>query len=213
MKAAQNDKWPEVRKAAASALGEMREEAKQAIPVLRELLKSSDDSMRVAARNALFRVEPGKSQEVADIADAYQVEEKGILFEDLSQMSATLPGRLSEVYELIIYDKFAMATVPQSDSPTGRGQYTYKAGTVTGPKEASSDDCTKKIALSKVDFSVVPRIVKQAPGLLGAPGGKVSHVSLSGGIFCKAIGWLVYVGDAGYVEFRLDGKVGKVQKL
>ena len=213
IKAMQTDKWPAVRQAAASALGEMRTAAKEAIPMLREALKSPDDWMRLAARNALFRVDPEKSQEAADIADAHQVEEKGILWQDLSQLSATLPGRFSEVYELIIYDKFAMATVPQSDSPTGRGEYTYKAGTVTGPKEASDDDCKKKIALSKVDFSIVPKLVQQAPALLGSPSGKVSHVQLGPGIFCRSHGWLVYVTDVGYVEFRLDGKVGKVQKM
>lgn len=213
VKAAESDKWPSVRKAAVSALAEMGPAAREAIPMLRKALESPDDWMRLAARNVLFRVEPGKSQEVADIADKHQAEEKGVLFDDLSQLSATLPGRLPEVFELIIYDKFAMATVPQSDSPTGRGKYTYKAGTVTGPDEASSDDCTKKIALSKVNFSLVPKLVQQAPGLLGSPSGKVSHVQLSGGIFCRAIGWLVYVKDAGYVEFKLDGKVGKVQKM
>jgi len=213
MKAAETDKWPSVRKAAVGALGEMGTAAREAIPMLRKALESSDDWMRLEARNALFRVEPGKNQEVADIADRHQVEEKGILYDDLTQLSATLPARLPEVFELIIYDKFAMATVPQSDSPTGRGKYTYKAGTVTGPEEASDDDCTKKIALSKVNFSIVPKLVQQAPGLLGSPSGKVSHVQLSGGIFCRAIGWLVYVTDAGYVEFKLDGKVGKVQKF
>jgi HEAT repeat protein len=213
VRAAETDKWPSVRKAAVSALGDMGTAAHDAIPMLRKALESPDDWMRLAARNALFRVEPGKNQEVADIADQHQVEEKGILFDDLTQLSATLPARLPEVFELIIYDKFAMATVPQSDSPTGRGKYTYKAGTVTGPEEASSGDCTKKIALSKVDFSIVPKLVQQAPALLGSPSGKVSHVQLSGGVFCRAIGWLVYVEDAGYVEFRLDGKAGKVQKM
>lgn len=213
MKAGRGDKWPAVRKAAVSALGEMRDAAREAIPMLREQLTSTDDWMRLAARNALFRVDPDHSQEAADLADKHQVEEKGILFEDLSQMAATLPARLPEVYELTIYDKYAIAEVPQSDSPTGRGKYNYKAGTVTGPEEESDDDCKKKIALSKVDFSIVPKLVKQAPGLLGAPSGQVSYVALSGGVFCKALGWNVYVKDAGLVEFRLDGKVGKVQKF
>lgn len=213
MKAGRGDKWPAVRKAAVSALGEMREAAREAIPMLREQLTSTDDWMRLAARNALFRVDPDNSQEAADLADKHQVEEKGILFEDLSQMAATLPGKLPEVYELTIYDKYALIEVPQSDSPTGRGRYNYKAGTVTGPEEESDDDCKKKIALSKVDFSIVPKLVKQAPGLLGAPSGQVSYVALSGGVFCKALGWNIYVKDAGLVEFRLDGKVGKVQKF
>jgi HEAT repeat protein len=213
IKSAQNDKWPAVRQAAVTALGEMRTAARDAIPMLREGLKSPDDWMRLAARNALFRVEPGKSEEVAAIADAHQVEEKGVLFEDLSQLSSTLPARLPEVYDLIIYDKFAMATVPQSDSPTGRGKYTYKAGTVTGPEEATSDDCSKKIALSKVNFSIVPKAVQQAPALLGSPSGKISHVQLSGGVFCRSFRWLVFVEEAGFVEFGLDGKAGKVQKF
>ncbi len=213
IKAGKNDKWPSVRKTAVTAIGEMGPAAKEAIPMLRKALESPDDWMRLAARNALFRVEPGKSQEVADIADKHQVEEKGILWQDLSQLSATLPARFPEVYDLIIYDKFAMATVPQSDSPTGRGKYTYKAGTVTGPEEATSDDCKKKIALSKVDFPVVPKLVQQAPGLLGSPSGKVNLVELTPGVFCRSHGWLVYVENVGFVEFRLDGKVGKVQKL
>jgi len=181
--------------------------------MLREALKSPDDWMRLAARNSLFRVEPDRREEVADIADKHQLEERGILWEDLSQLSATLPGRLPEVYDLIIYDKYAMATVPQSDSPSGRGKYTYKVGTVTGPEEATSDDCKKKIQLSTVNFSVVPKLVQQAPALLGAPSGKVTLVQLSPGVFCRGHGWLVYVENAGMVEFRLDGKVGKVQKF
>jgi HEAT repeat protein len=213
IKAAQNDKWPSVRKAALTALGEMGPAAKEAIPMLREALKSPDDWMRLAARNALFRFEPDRREEFADIADKHQLEEKGILWEDLSQLSATLPVRLPEVYDLIIYDKYAMATVPQSDSPSGRGKYTYKVGTVTGPEEASSDDCKKKIQLSTVNFSVVPKLVQQAPALLGAPSGKVTLVQLSPGVFCRGHGWLFYVENAGMVEFRLDGKVGKVQKF
>src|SRR5262249_52216555 len=91
IKAGQSDKWPSVRKAAVTALGEMGTSAKEAIPMLREQLKSPDDWMRLAARNALFRVEPGKNQEVADIADAHQHEEKGILWDDLSTLSTTVP--------------------------------------------------------------------------------------------------------------------------
>ncbi len=215
MRAAQNDKWPAVRKAAVTALGEMGTAAKEAIPMLREELKSPDDWMRLAARNALFRVEPGKNEEVAKIADEHQAkfEEKGVLFEDLTQMAATLPAKLPEVYELMIYDKYAMATVASNDSPSGRARYTYKAGAVTGPEEASSGDCKKKASLARVDFSIVPRLVKQAPTLLGAPNGKVTFVQLSGGVFCGNVDWWVYVDNAGMVEFKLDGKPGKVTKF
>jgi len=207
------DKWPKIRKASLEALGEMGPAAREAVPVLRAALKDPDGFISLAARNALFRVEPDKKEEVAAIADKARPEEKGSLFEDLSQLSSTLPGRIPEAYELIIYEKFAMAKAPYAESRSGRGKFTYRAGTVTGPEEESAGDCKKKIALSTVDFSLVPKLARQAPGLLGSPSGKVVYVSLSGGVFCNNIGWIVYVDGAGMVEFKLDGKVGKVQKM
>ena len=214
MKGAAEDKWPKVRRACLSALGEMGPAARQAIPVLRAALRDPDGFISMDARNALFRVDPGSREEVATISDQSRPEQKGTLFEDLSQLQSTLPKRLPEAFEVVIYDKFAMVTVPYADSKNGRGQFTYQSGTVTGPQDATgSQDCSKKIELSTVDFSLVPKLVKHAPGLLGVPSGKVTHVLLSGGVFCKAIGWFVYVENAGYVEFRLDGKVGKARKF
>ena len=95
---------------------------------------------------------------------------------------------------------------------TGRCRFTYKAGTVTGPDEGSGD-CEKKVALANVDFSIVPKLVQQAPGLLGSPSGKVEMVHLSPGVFCKSHGWIVGVKDAGMVQFKLNGKVDKVIKF
>jgi len=207
-----NDSWPKVRRASLTALGEMGPAASDAVPVLRAALKDPDGWISTAARNALFRVQPDKRADVAAIADAARPEERGSLFQDLSQLSATLPGRVPEVYELVVYDKFAMATAPWAASRSGRGKFTYRAGTVTGPDEESANDCDRKVVLSTVDFSLVPGLVRQAPGLLGSPSGKVSVVILGGGVFCRSIGWIVHVDGAGYVEFRLDGKVGKVQK-
>jgi len=83
---------------------------------------------------------------------------------------------------------------------------------MTGPDEGSGD-CEKRIAVAKVDFSVVPGLVKQAPGLLGAPSGKVDAVQLSPGVFCGSHGWLVSVKGAGMVQFKLSGKVDKVLKF
>ena len=212
MKAAKEDRWPKVRATSLSALGEMREAAKVAIPLLRESLKDPDGFIAQAARNALFRVEPGASQEVSDIEDAHRPKQAGSLFDDLAKMKEVLSARHPEVYELAIDPKTALATVACSDTPTGRCRFAYEGGAVTGPDEGSEDDCEKKIALSKVDFSVVPGLVKQAPGLLGNPSATVELVNLTPGVFCKSHGWDVHVKDGGMVQFKLNGKVDKVLK-
>ena len=211
-KAAKDDKWPKVRSTSLTALGEMGPAAKEAVPVLRAALKDPDGWISQAATLALFRVEPDAKEEVAAIADAARPVQKGVLYDDLSQLVATLPGRVPEVFELVIYPEFAMATAACTTTASGRCRFTYTAGTVTGPDEGSGD-CEKKIALAKVDFSIVPGLVKQAPGLLGSPSGKVDLVQLSPGVFCKSHGWIVNVKDAGMVQFKLNGKVDKTLKF
>lgn len=211
-KAAKDDKWPKVRSTSLTALGEMGPAAKEAIPVLREALKDPDGWISMAARNALFRVEPDKGEEVAAIADAARPVQKGILWEDLSELAKVLPARFPEVYELVVYDKTAMVKVPCKDTESSRCEFTYEGGAITGPREESGD-CEKKIPLAKVDFNVAPGLARQAPGLLGSPSGKVSLVMLSPGVFCKSHGWIVHVKDAGMVQFKLNGKVDKVQKF
>jgi hypothetical protein len=206
------DKWPMVRKASLSALGEMGPAAREAVPVLRAALEDPDTFISMAARNALFRVQPNKREEVAAIMDKSRREQKGSLHDDLSLLATTLPSRVTDVYELVIYDKFAFAEVPYADSKTGRGKFRYEGGAITGPAEERDDDCKKKLPLAKLNFAIVPGLVKQAPGLLGHPSAKISYVALSGGVFCKNLGWHVYVEKAGLVVFKLDGKVDKVQK-
>ena len=213
MKAAKEDKWPKVRSASLSALGEMREAAKPAIPILRESLRDPDGFIAQAARNALFRVQPDAKDEVVAIEDATRPKQKGSLFDDLSQLKAVLPGRAPEVYELTIYPGYALATTACGDTSSGRCQLKYEGGAVTGPNDGSEDDCEKKIALAKVDVSVVPGLVKQAPGLLGKPDGKVELVNLTAGVFCRSHGWDVHVKDGGMVQFKLNGKVDKVLKF
>lgn len=212
MKAAKEDRWPKVRQASLSALGEMREAAKPAIPILREALKDPDGFTAQAARNALFRVEPNAKDEVVAIEDATRPKQVGKLWDDLSQMQSVLPGKVPEAFEVVIYEKYALATTACSDTPGGRCRFKYEGGAVTGPDEGSGD-CEKKIALAKVDFSVVPGLVKQAPGLLGKPDAKVDGVQLSPGVFCKSHGWIVMVKDAGMVSFKLNGKVDKATKF
>jgi HEAT repeat protein len=210
-KAARDDKWPKVRSTALTALGEMGPAAKEAIPVLRAALKDPDGWISGAARNALLRVEPGKGEEVAAIFDESRPVQKGILYDDLSQLRTVLSARVPEVYELVIYPEFAMATAACRETKSGRCRFTYRGGAVAGPEDGSGD-CEKKIELAKVDVSIVPGLVKQAPGLLGSPSGTVDVVQLTPGVFCKSHGWFVNVKDAGMVEFKLNGKVDKVLK-
>jgi hypothetical protein len=211
-KAAREDKWPKVRTASITALGEMGPAAKEAIPVLRAALKDPDGWISGAAMRALFRVEPDAKEEVAAIADTTRPAQEGSLYDDLSRLKAVLSAKVPEVWDLNIHEDSAFATAPCGAAGGERCQFKYEGGAVTGPDEASGD-CDKKIPLAKVDFSVVPSLVKQAPGLLGAPSGKVDLVSLSGGVFCKGPGWYVHVKDAGMVEFKLNGKVDKVRKF
>ena len=211
-KAAESDKWPSVRSTSLTALGEMGPAAKEAIPVLRAALKDADRSISVAARNALFRVEPDKGAEIAAIADEARPVQKGILYDDLSQLVTVLPGRVPEVYELDILPGFALATAACRDTGSGRCRFRYEGGAVTGPDEGIGS-CGKSIALAKVDFSVVPGLVKQAPVLLGSPSGTVEIVQLSPGAFCKSHYWIVHVKGGGTVEFKINGKVDKVRKL
>jgi HEAT repeat protein len=58
IQALQKDTSPKVRAAACEGLQEHREGAKEAIPALHAALEDPDGFVRVAARNALFRVEP-----------------------------------------------------------------------------------------------------------------------------------------------------------
>ena len=212
MTAAKEDRWPKVRAASLTALGEMRAAGKPAIPLLRESLRDPDGFIAQAARNALFRVEPNAKEEVVAIEDATRPKQKGILFDDLSQLKAVLPARAPVVYELAIYPGFAFATTECDMTSTDRCRFKYEGGAVTGPDEGSSDDCEETIALAKVDFSIVPSLVQKAPGLLGKPSGTVDLVQLSPGVFCKSHRWIVSVKDAGMVQFKLNGKVDDVTK-
>lgn len=212
MKAAKEDEWPKVRSASLSAIGEMREAGRPAIPLLRESLRDPDAFIAQAARNALFRVQPEAKEEVVAIEDATRPKQKGSLFDDLSQLKAVLPSKAPVVHELAIYPGFALATTECDVTSTDRCRYKYEGGAVTGPDEGSSDDCDETIALGKVDFSIVPSLVQKAPGLLGKPAGKVDVVQLSPGVFCKSHRWIVSVKDAGMVQFKLNGKVDDVTK-
>jgi HEAT repeat protein len=216
IQAAKDDRWPKVRQAAIQALGEMGEGASEAIPVLSAALNDPDPFIRTAARNALFRVDPkNKAMKNVSASPAKMVSTIGSnnLFEDAAGLVKTLSARFPEAVQLTIYENFAIATAPEPSSSSGYGRFTYRNGSLTGPDNGTAT-CKDTFRFADVDFSVVPRLVKEAPGLAERPNGKVSHVILSRGVFCKDVGWIVYVMDGSksgsMVEFKPDGKLKQV---
>jgi HEAT repeat protein len=212
--AAQGDKWPKVRKASIQALGSMGEEAREAIPVLAKALKDPDMHTRNSARNALNRVDPGNKAAKAAVSRKPPARRTpartGVsLFADVNKLAETLRGKVPVVYELIIYENFAMATAPEPSSSNGYGTFTYRNGAVSGPDDGRSL-CKEPFRISDADFSIIPRLVKEAPGLAEIPNGSITYVSLGRGVFCKKVGWRIYVKDGSkysIIEFRLDGKL------
>ena len=211
-KAAESDQWPKVRKASFEALGEMGPAAKSALPVVKTALKDPDTFISMAARGAFNRIDPNSKIDASAIENSSRPSQKLQLLTDPAPL-VTVLAKFPEVYEVLILNDFATVTAPYADSRNGRSTFTFRAGAVTGPEETTgSHDCKKVQALAKVDFTLVPKLAQQAPTLLGNPSAKVSHVSLTSGVFCKTIGWTVYVEKAGWVDFKLDGKVDKVNK-
>jgi HEAT repeat protein len=212
-KAAESDQWPKVRKASIEALGKMGPAAKPALPVVKAALKDPDTWISMSARTAFTRIDPTSKLDVSAIEDKARPSQKVQLLTDASPLASAFSGRFTDVYEISVLDDFATVLAPVPASRSGKATFTYRAGAITGPEEeSSSHDCKKILPLAKVDFSLVPRLAQQAVTLLGDPSAKISHVSLTSGIFCKTIGWIVYIKDGGWVEFKLDGKVDKVQK-
>jgi len=217
IRSVKDDKWPKVRQAAIQALGAMGEASRAAIPVLNEALKDSDNFIRNAARNALFRVDSENRAKTADASgpppDGKAAAKAGSsLFEDAGALRETLVARVPEAVELVIYEDFAIATAPEPTSRTGYGRFTYRSGTVTGPDDGQAN-CKETFRIGSADFSILPRLVKEAPDLAEMPDGTISHVILGRSVFCKEVGWHIYVREGSkysFVEFNLAGKMQKV---
>lgn len=220
MEIAENDKWPRIRAAAMSALGEMRQDAKAAIPILKKAYEDPDRNISNSARNALFRIDPdfkasqpkpGKTAESSSSGDTGPSGEP--LFSN-----ATALGGISEkgqnIGEMTIYKDFALITVADSQSPVGWSQYTYRKGAFTGPT-AFAVNVKKVTPVKLIDFSIIAKMTKEAPGLLESPDSPISHVIFKGN--GKKGTWMVYVGEGmvqkGYVTFKLDGKVSGKKKF
>jgi hypothetical protein len=213
--AAADDPWPDVREAAIRALGKLGPAAGAAAPVLYAALEESDGHVRVAARNALFRVDPGNKQRIVALENAAAAAPAAggastQLFEDVSGLPEALTKGPAELVEVHIYSDFAMVTGREPSSRSGWGRFTYRNGVLGGPEEGSVS-CEKTFRVADADLSRIPSLVAMA--LSKAGGGSVSLVSLSRGVFCKQLGWQVVVDGgtkASRIEFDVNGKVKKV---
>ena len=173
--------------------------------------------IRNSARNALNHVDPGNKATVVAASSKQPTRRTpaksgASLFADVKDLAKTLGAKVPVVYELIIYENFAMATAPESSSRNGYGTFTYRNGAVSGPDDGRSS-CKETFRIKDADFSIMPRLVKEAPGHAKMPDGSISLVSLGRGVFCKKVGWYIYVKDGSkmsYVQFTLDGKMVRV---
>jgi HEAT repeat protein len=212
--AVENDEWPEVQQAAMGALGEMREHAKDAIPVLYRKLEDANSFTRIAARNALFRVDPENKEKVVAIEDARAATPPAggastRLFEDVRGLADALEARAPVIADLVLYEDFAMANAPQSGG--GWVNFTYRNGEVTGPADGNVS-CNKTLKLADLDLDMGPKLVDQAMKQAG-PGAEVSLVKLGPDVFCKKQLWTVYFkpgAAASRIEYDLKGKQVKV---
>lgn len=214
--AAQDERWPDVREAALRALGAMGEAAAAARPALYAALESGDGFVRIAARNALFRVDPENKDEVVRLADAAAAAPppggaSDQLFEDTTGLPEALTQGMSDIVELNVYADFAIVVAPDASSPTGWGRFTYRAGVLGGPEEGTPG-CDKTFAIADADLNALPALIADALKRSGG-GATVIVATLSRGVFCRKPGWMIVLDggtNASRVEYQLNGKLQKV---
>ena len=216
IEALQKDRWPEVRQAAASALGDIGAAAAPAVPALYEAMKDPDGHVRVAARNALFRLDPDNKDEVVRLEDELDAAPppggaSAELYQDVTGMADVLGAQLPVAAELTIYPTFATITAPDKSSPSGWGRFSYEKGRIAGPREGSVT-CEKTFRITDIDLKLVPKLVEESLKRAGGDA-EVKAVILGHGVFCKKPGWMVSIdngANASMIEFKLNGKVARV---
>jgi hypothetical protein len=147
------------------------------------------------------------------------------LFVDASSVPLKLKEKIkgpTRVLELLIYPQFSKAQIQDPAKKLNVDEYEYRNGAVDdgGPVKFIGNQPTEKdlaevtFAIEDVDFSQVPRMVKDAPVQLGVDGGKVTHMMLKRPLpFEKEVRWRVYVSSErrdGSVEYDAKGVKKKV---
>jgi len=120
-------------------------------------------------------------------------------------------GKPFNLIQLAIYPDYAILDAQDTGNRENFDRYSYLGGVLKDPEplQTFTVTCKKGFDLKSVDFSVVPRLAEDAKKRLGIEGGKISHIILSRGVFCKSPMWSIYVMSrrkTGYVTYDLDGK-------
>ncbi|MEO5874515.1 MAG: hypothetical protein ABIS86_09035, partial [Streptosporangiaceae bacterium] len=130
-------------------------------------------------------------------------------------------GKPLKILQLVIYPEYAIL---QAEDPGKKGnvdRYMLR-GNVGDPEpvQLAGDEKDRLdqhlLPVASVDFSLVPKMVKDARARLRYEGAEVSHIILDRGIpFFDDIVWRVYVSgprDSGRVEYTTRGQVRKVYR-
>lgn len=127
-------------------------------------------------------------------------------------------GKPFKAIELILYPEMAVLHTQDPARPENFDQYTYRGGAVGEPKPELEQavTCQKGFDLEKADFSLVPKLVKDALQRIQREDAHVTYVVLNRTVFCsRDVYWSVYVQSprtSGYVLYKLNGKMKDVYK-
>lgn len=170
--------------------------------------------------------EAGKAiAEAADPAQPGGAKAGPDLFADASSVPAKFKEKIkgpTRILELLIYPQFSKAQIQDPAKKLNVDEYEYRNGAVDdgGPVKFIGNQPTEKdlaevtFPIDDVDFTQVPKMVKDAPVQLGVDGGKVTHMILKRPLpFEKEVRWRVYVSSErrdGSVEYDARGAKKKV---
>jgi hypothetical protein len=124
-------------------------------------------------------------------------------------------GKPFKTIQLVLYPELAVLQTQDPARPKNFDELTYRDGAVgePEPKQEWTVTCQKGFALETADFSLLPKLMKDALQRIKSEGGHVTHVVLNRTVFCEDVSWSVYVESprtSGYALYKLNGKMKDV---
>lgn len=160
---------------------------------------------------------PGKGGGAAAKVDYFGADAAG-----LPKLYKTKIGGATRVLELLIYPNYGYAQIQDPKKLENVDQYDMRDGNVEdgapvkfiGDQPTAADLKETTFDIDEVDFSAIPKIVKDAMVQLKIDDGKVTHIILKRPLpFSKDVRFRVYVDGArkdGSVEYDAKGNMKKV---